>query len=165
MKIPIIILALAASAFAQSSPVGGITPPKEDAAHEGASIKVATQDKIRVIALKTKQPRLYDSDPLRTIDGVSPRLAGWKFTSIPQRLTMTYEIEVERPGIIYCFGAPKTSPVEAFGADAQRWKPVEGTIHGLTKVVCYQRTVAKGEKVHVEGFELALAAKEITTKR
>jgi hypothetical protein len=140
-------------------------PAKEDAAQQGAAIRLATTDKVRVIALKTKQPRLYDANPVRTIDGVSPKLAGWKFTSVPQRLRMTYDVEVEHAGSLYCFGAPTTSPVEAFGADAERWKREDGTIHGLPKVVCYQRTVAQGEKLHVEGFELSLAAKEITSKR
>jgi hypothetical protein len=158
MKFLVYMLALAASAFAES----GVTPSKDDAALEGASIKVATKDKIRVITLKIRQPRLYDSNPLRTIDGVVPKLSGWKFTSLPQRLTMTYDVEADRPGIVYCFGSPATSPAEAFGADAQRWKVVEGMIHGLPKVVCYERTVAQGEKLHVQGFELALAAKEIT---
>jgi hypothetical protein len=158
MKIFALILALAASAIAQFS----FTPAKGDAAVEGASIKIATKDKIRVITLKVKQPRLYDSNPLRTIDGVAPKLAGWKFTSIPQRLTMTYDVEADHAGLVYCFGAPSTTPAEAFGGDAERWKPVEGVIHGLPKVVCYERTVAQGEKFHVQGFELALAAREIT---
>jgi len=79
---------------------------------------------------------------------------------------MTYDIEVEDPGVIYCFGAPATSPADAFGADADRWKPEDGiVIHGLPKVVCYQRTVARGEKVHIAGFELSIAAREIKKRQ
>lgn len=128
----------------------------------GASITITTMDSIKIITLKEGQPRLYDSDPLRVIEGISPSVAGWKFTSIPQRLQNTYEVTVNYPGVVYAFGYDRTPAKELFGADVTKWEACQGPAHGTNLKVTYRRNVARGEVFRVQGFEISLAGREIT---
>lgn len=129
----------------------------------GASIAISTKDSIKIITLREGQPRLYDSDPLRVIEGISPSVTGWKFTSIPQRLQNTYEVTVNEPGLVYAFGADRTPANELFGAEATKWKKCQGPAHGINLNVTYQREVVRGEVFRIQGFEISLAGKEIST--
>jgi preprotein translocase subunit SecD len=131
----------------------------------GASITISTQDSIKIITLRKGQPRLYDSNPLRVIEGIAPSVQGWKFTSIPQRLQNNYEVTVTAPGIVYAFGYDRTSAQDMFGADATKWQACQGPAHGINLKSTYQRKVAQGEVFRIQGFEISLAAKEITKSK
>ncbi len=143
-------------------PSSPVTQSPESDNPPGASIAISTQDSIKIITLRAGQPRLYDSNPLRVIEGIAPSVTGWKFTSIPQRLQNNYEVTVTDPGVIYAFGYDRTPPNELFGADVTKWEVCQGPAHGTNLKVTYRRKVARGEVFRVQGFEVSLAGKEIT---
>jgi hypothetical protein len=133
----------------------------------GAAVTVTTPDAIRILPLKVGQHRLYDSDPLREIEKVSGALAGWQFTSIPQRIENAYQVRVTKPGYLYAFGGNKSResrPAESvFGPEASKWETAEGEIGGKNVWFCYRRKVATGEELTMKAFELQLAAAAIST--
>ncbi len=127
-----------------------------------AAVLVKSPDKINVLKLEPGQPRLYDSNPLRTIEKVSPEVAGWQFISIPQRNIQTYEVRVRKAGVIYVFGgASHTSDEKFLGGNASGWEPASGVISGINVNHCLRRTVAAGETLQIAGFELQIAAESI----
>ena len=129
-----------------------------------AQIRVLTPDPARILKLEKGQPRLYDSTPLRVIEGVAAGLAGWQFTSIPQRIDNEYTIHVEKAGVIYAFGAVKrgTTPQDALGSDHALWKDAQGDITGAMVQFCYKRNVSAGEILKFKAFELQFAAPTIS---
>lgn len=129
-----------------------------------AQIRILTPDAVRVLKLEKGQPRLYDSNPLRVIEGIAAGLQGWQFTSIPQRIDNEYTIRVEKPGVIYAFGAfhKGTTPLDSLGSDAARWVDAEGDITGAMVKFCYKRNVSAGETLKFKAFELQFAAPSMT---
>lgn len=129
-----------------------------------AQIRLVTPDAVRVLKLEKDQPRLYDSNPLRVIEGVASGLNDWQFTSIPQRIDNEYTIQVEKSGVIYAFGAFRkgTTPQDSLGSDASRWIDAEGDITGAMVKFCYKRNVSAGEILKFKAFELQFAAPNIT---
>jgi hypothetical protein len=154
MKLHLILLLLA-----------GLAPLHAAERIAGAAITVKTPDAIRILPLKPGQPRLYDSDPLREIENVEAPLAGWQFTSIPQRTQNRYEVKVTKPGYLYVFGSnkEKDSAEKVFGTEVGKWERAEGAIAGKNSWVCVRRKMSTGESLSIEGFELQLAAQEIST--
>jgi hypothetical protein len=138
--------------------------PSAEASGLGASITISTPDPVKVTELVIGKPRLYDSNPLRVIENVSPDLKGWQFTSIPQRIVNSYEIRVDKPGVIYAFGAFKEGhPTAAkfLNADGALWQPASGAIAGKNVGACFKRNVVTGETLTLRAFELQLAAGNI----
>jgi hypothetical protein len=130
----------------------------------GASITITTADAVRVLPLKPGQPRLYDSNPLREIEQVSPALKAFQFTSIPQRIQDSYEVRATKPGYLYVFGGTKNAaPETIFGGEAGKWEPAEGAIGGKNVAFCFRRKVNAGEEISLKAFELQLAAASIAT--
>ena len=78
----------------------------------GATISVKSNSNIKILPLKKGSHRLYDSKPLRVIENHSKDLLGWQFTSIPQRLIISFKIKVLESGFVYCFAPhyPNKSP-------------------------------------------------------
>jgi hypothetical protein len=139
------------------------TTPSSLGTAKGAVVRVSTPDAIKVLQLKPGQPRLYDSNPLRKIEKVDPKLSTFEFTAIPQRLINSYEIIVDQPGVIYAFGAFKDNmdPEKFLGKDASRWQAADGMIQGKNVWACFQRTVVAGEAISLRSFELQIAAGSI----
>ena len=129
----------------------------------GASVSIRSREKIKVESMQEGQPRLYDSKPIRKIEGFSRRLYNWQFTSIPQRKVITYEIRVQKEGYIYCFGNPGSeAKVRAlFKESYSAWEAVKDDIRGRMIVSCFRKYCEVGEVLHLTGFEIQLAAKEI----
>ena len=99
------------------------------------------------------------------IEKHSAKLAGWKFTSIPQRIILSYRIHANKDGVIYAFGGgsrfhPPTRE-EFLGADAAQWVEKPDAIEGLNIPMCFRRKVKAGETIMLQSFELALAAESI----
>lgn len=136
------------------------SPESDDAT--GASITIATGDPVKILTIREGQPRLYDSAPLRVIEGITPSVAGWKFTSIPQRIQNIYDVTVTGSGVLYAFGADHTPPNQLFGPDAAKWEKCQGPARGINLKSTYRRNVKRGEVFHIEGFEISLLGKEIT---
>jgi len=89
---------------------------------EQAAISISTPDAVRLLELEVDKPRLYDSSPLRIIEGRKAELKGWQFTSIPQRTNNSYEIIANKPTTIYAFGGGKKfTAADFFGIDAAKW--------------------------------------------
>jgi hypothetical protein len=134
-----------------------------------AEVTISSPDAIKVLKLEAGQPRLYDSDPLRVIEKVAAKLAGWQFTSIPQRTIIFYQVPINnKAGVIYAFGggSSKKPPTreEFLGDDASRWVAEEGAIEGKNVAVCFRRNVVAGETITLQGFELQLAARSIAVE-
>ena len=129
----------------------------------GASVSIRRREKIKVESMQEGQPRLYDSKPIRKIEGFSRRLYNWQFTSIPQRKVITYEVRVQKEGYIYCFGNPGSeAKVRAlFKESYSAWEAVKDDIRGRMIVSCFRKYCEVGEVLHLTGFEIQLAAKEI----
>jgi serine/threonine protein kinase len=128
-----------------------------------AEIRITTPDQVRVLKLEKGQPRLYDSDPLRVIEGITPGLEGWQFTSIPQRIDIEHTVQVEKSGVIYAFGALKkdATPQSVLGADFSKWEAAPEAITGAMVKFCFRRQVSAGEILRLKDFELQLAASSI----
>jgi len=129
------------------------------------AITITAPDGIKILKLESGQPRLYDSKPLRVIEKVAENLAGWQFTSIPQRIVISYQIRVNKTGVIYAFGCgssrkPPTRE-QVLGDDASRWVPDADAIEGKNVAVCFRRNVTAGETIALQSFELQLAAESI----
>ena len=127
------------------------------------AIAISTPDAVRILPLEAGQPRLYDSTPLRKIEDVNPELSNWQFVSIPQRTINSYEIRINRDGILYAFGGDKkTSSRDFVGADeAGKWENATGDIRGVYVNLCLRRKVFAGERIRLSAFELQLAARSI----
>ena len=97
-----------------------------------ATITITSPAAINILKLEPDQRRLYDSNPLRVIEKVAANLAGWQFTSIPQRIIISYQIRVNKAGVIYAFGggSSKKPPTreQFLGDDASRWVADAGAI-------------------------------------
>jgi serine/threonine protein kinase len=130
-------------------------------------ITLRTPDATRVLPLEVGQPRLYDSSPLRVIEVIDPALAGWQFTSIPQRIDNEYEVSISQSGTLYAFGGRhKDATVEdIFGKDAPQWQTDEKAIKGSNIKMCYRREVKAGEVIRLKAFELQLAAQKIILEK
>jgi hypothetical protein len=138
------------------------TPERSPAG--GAAIVIKSPDRLRVAELKAGEARLYDSNPPRKIEGVASDLQGYHFTSIPQRLDMSYEVRVTKPGIVYVFGfKAKTHPrpEDVFGADANKWQPADSAITGKNIAAVFRREVAAGDVITIKAFEAQIAAESI----
>jgi len=139
---------------------------EQQSGNENAAITVISPDAIRMHKLEVDQPRLYDANPPRRIEGVIEELEGWQFISIPQRITNSYEIRVNRAGIIYAFGGgPKQTAAETFGKEVAQWEPAVGAIKGKNVNLCFRRKVIAGELITLKAFELQLAAESIAIKK
>ncbi len=127
------------------------------------AIAISTPDAVRILPLEAGQPRLYDSTPLRIIEGINPELSKWQFVSIPQRIINSYEIRVNQDGILYAFGGKKnTSSWNFIGADqVSKWENAAGDIRGININLCFRRKVFAGEMIRLSAYELQLAAKSI----
>jgi hypothetical protein len=129
------------------------------------AITITAPDGVKILKLEAGQPRLYDSNPLRVIEKVGANLAGWQFTSIPQRIVISYQIRVNKTGVIYAFGCGSSrkppTPEQVLGDDASRWVPDAGAIEGKNVAVCFRRNVTAGETIVLQSFELQLAAESI----
>ncbi len=136
-----------------------------------AAITISTAVDIHILPLKEGQPRLYNSNPLRIIEGVGTGLSDWVFTSIPQRTVNSYDVHVNKACTIYVFGvgdAKRLGPNKWIAPDAvtfseqpEQWQPATGAIVGFNLAVCYQRTFKAGESIKIKGFELQIAAESI----
>lgn len=129
----------------------------------GASVSIRSREKIKIESMQEGQSRLYDSKPIRKIEGFSRRLYNWQFTSIPQRKVITYEVRVQKEGYIYCFGNPgsETKVRALFKESYSAWEAVKDDIRGRMIVSCFRKYCEVGEVLHLTGFEIQLAAKEI----
>jgi serine/threonine protein kinase len=129
-----------------------------------SSIILRTPDAARILPLEKGQPRLYDSNPLRVIEEIDPSLAGWQFTSIPQRIDNAYEVSVSQSGTLYAFGGLHKgyTKEDVFGKDASLWKAADQAIQGTMIKMCYSREVKAGDSFQMKAFELQLAATQIT---
>jgi hypothetical protein len=135
-------------------------------AETGASIRVGCSTHFNVTPLKKGQIRLYDSNPVRVIEDFQPDLQSFQFMSIPQRLEVKLNVQVDTAGkILALFGGNDRTPVPAgrvfFKEQPSRWKLVNGAIKGKNIIACYETQVQAGEKLSLEGFELQLAAGNI----
>jgi hypothetical protein len=92
-------------------------------------------------------------------------LTGWQFTSIPQRVIISYKIRVNRDGVLYAFGGGSTkhppTRKEFLGDDASQWSEEKGAIGGINIPSCFRRKVTAGETISLHSFELSLAAEGI----
>jgi hypothetical protein len=136
------------------------------AAENGASIRVTSSTHFEVLTLKKGQPRLYNSNPMRVIEDFDRELQPGQFMSIPQRLEMKLEVQVEKSGrLIALFGGNDAKPVPAdkvfIKNSPERWKLVNGVIKGKNIIACFETIVLPGEALSLEGFELQLAAGSI----
>ncbi len=158
-----------AAQASQPASVAGVPPgtPAAVPAVLQPSITIHSPDAVRILPLSVGQPRLYDSNPLRVIEKIDPSLAGWQFTSTPQRIDNTYEIRVTQPGVLYAFGGLKKdgSRETVFGADASQWEPADGAIEGEMILMCFKRRVTAGETLRFKAFELQFAAANITLEQ
>ena len=128
----------------------------------GAAISITTPDAVRVLQLEVGKPRLYDSSPLRIIEGRQAKLSGWKFTSIPQRITNSYVIVANKSTTIYAFGGGKsTNAADFLGSDASKWEKAKNDISGINVNLCLRRELHAGEKLTLKGFELQICAESI----
>jgi|GEM_PF-5614106 len=161
------LAATAGNPSADTSPASAQPTTAEiDPFNPGASVTVKTSTPFKIHPLKVGEPRLYDSNPLRVIEGVDPALVGLQFTSIPQRQINTFEVTVNRPGVLYAFGAYKDNmtPEQFLGTEAARWQPAEGMIKGKNIWACFKRDVKQGEVIQLKSFELEIAAADIVKK-
>jgi hypothetical protein len=115
---------------------------------------------VNVLALERGAPRLYDSNPMRRIEGVDASLAGWQFISIPQRVVIRYAVHVNKPGTLYAFGKNGDFD-QIFGRDRAKWEPAGGSIVGKNVGFAFRRRVTPGEEIALGGFEVQLAAESI----
>ncbi|HEY3901463.1 MAG TPA: SUMF1/EgtB/PvdO family nonheme iron enzyme [Chthoniobacter sp.] len=126
-----------------------------------ATITVATSSTVKVLPLSAGQTRLANSK--WTFKKVRADLNGAQFTSIPPRFPSQYQIHVETPGVIYAFAVRKKKTLEQYlGENDPRWMPDDAAVEGSNPLACYRRTVAPGETIVLHGFELQLAAANIS---
>jgi len=124
---------------------------------------IRSREKIKVESMQEGQPRLYDSKPIRKIEGFSRRLYNWQFTSIPQRKVITYEVRVQKEGyiiVLEILGAKQRSGL-FLRNPILHGKRVKDDIRGRMIVSCFRKYCEVGEVLHLTGFEIQLAAKEI----
>jgi hypothetical protein len=145
-----------------SRPSGaGAEPPAPAAASTAITVHAST--KVNVLALERGAPRLYDSNPLRRIEGFDGSLAGWQFVSIPQRVVITYAVHVNKPCTLYAFG--KAGDLDqVFGRERSKWEPAGGAIVGKNVGFALRRRVTAGDDLTFGGFEVQLAAETIELK-
>ena len=132
-------------------------------ANEGATVSIRTRSQIKIESMREGRPRLFDSKPLRKIEGFTRKLYDWKFTSIPQRRLMTFEIRVQKPGYVYCFGNPgnEAKIKQVFGGSFVKWESANGEIRGRMITSCFRKRCEAGEVLHLSGFEIQIAAAQI----
>ena len=133
-----------------------------------AAITISCLEPVRLLPLEVGQPRIYDSDPVRRIESISPQLSGWQFVSIPKRSSISYEIHVHENGVLYAFGTlGEKNPIarHLLGTeDTAAWKKVRGMIGDSSELFCLRRDVTAGEIIKLSAMDLQLAAKSIHFK-
>jgi hypothetical protein len=124
------------------------------------AITVRCPTKVNVLALERGAPRLYDSNPMRRIEGMDASLNGWQFVSIPQRVVIAYAVHVNKPCTLYAFGKQGDYD-QIFGKDRGKWEPAGGAIEGKMVGFAFRRRVTAGEDLSFGGFEVQIAAESI----
>lgn len=151
-----------ASKESSSTPPAGETSPLSPAAG-GAAITLSASTKVNILPLERGAPRLYDSNPMRRIEGFDGSLNGWQFVSIPQRVVITYAVHVNKPCTLYAFGKAGDMD-QIFGRERAKWELAGGAISGKNVGFALRRRVAAGEELKFGGFEIQLAAESIEIK-
>src|SRR5207237_3511956 len=97
---------------------GASAPP----APAAAAVTVTASTKVDVLTLERGAPRLYDSNPMRRIEGFDGSLSGWQFVSIPQRVVIQYTVHVNKACTLYAFGKQGDFD-QIFGKERGKWEP------------------------------------------